>query len=114
MHSSLYTHAKNHATCEGTAAALSRAELEEQLQHLSGWALRDERLHKRYDFGSFAQAMTFANRVAAEAERQDHHPAILVDKRRVELTIWTRKVNALTVHDFRLAAAADGLLEGRE
>ena len=54
-------------------------------------------------FATFAEAMAFANRVAALAERHDHHPDILVQYSRVTLTLSTHDAGGLTELDFRLA-----------
>ena len=58
----------------------------------------------------FAGALDFANRVGAIAEAEGHHPDLLVAWGRVEVTIWTHKINGLTESDFILAAKIDQLV----
>ena len=40
---------------------------------------------------------------------QGHHPDLLLSWGKVEITIWTHKVNGLTESDFILAAKIDQL-----
>jgi 4a-hydroxytetrahydrobiopterin dehydratase len=103
---------RNHSVCNGTATALSVTQLRESLSAVPEWQLtKEQKLHRSFDFGSFVTAIEFVNAVALIAERQNHHPSLLVDKRHVEVIIWTRKLACLTVHDFDLAASIDRLKE---
>ena len=54
-----------------------------------------------------AGAMAFANRVAAIAEEQGHHPDLHIAWGRCGVEIWTHKIDGLTESDFFLAAKAD-------
>jgi len=75
-----------------------------------GWELRDgHHLEKEFRFVDFAGALAFTNRVGALAERQGHHPDLLLSWGRVRATIWTHAIDGLTESDFILAAKIDTL-----
>lgn len=56
------------------AKSLSTDEVIESLRQLSGWELKDNKLHKEFRFKSFNEAFGFMTRVAMEAEVMNHHP----------------------------------------
>jgi 4a-hydroxytetrahydrobiopterin dehydratase len=88
---------------------LSRAEVEQRLEGLTGWTLEDDAIHKQYTFKDFLEAMAFVNRLAPEAQAADHHPDILINYKKVTLTYSTHSESGLTVKDFDGAAMADRL-----
>jgi 4a-hydroxytetrahydrobiopterin dehydratase len=86
---------------------LPDAEARARLATLSGWAIDGDRLRKRYELESFAAAIAFVNRVAGLAEAADHHPDILIEYKRVTLTLTTHDAGGLSERDFALAARVD-------
>ncbi len=94
--------------CGGGVPALKGAELEKLKKQLPGWSvISNHHLHRRFDFPDFVQALAFVNRVGELAEQQGHHPDIQLSWGKVEITIWTHKVDGLTESDFILAAKID-------
>ncbi len=69
-----------------------------------------ERLHRVFHFPDFVRAMAFAQQVGDLAETHNHHPALLVEWGRVEVSWWTHKVKGVHRNDARLAAKTDVLL----
>lgn len=61
-------------------------------------------LRKTWVFDSYSKSIDFVNRVAAIAERENHHPVFLIEYKKVTLTLWTHNVNALTKADYDLVA----------
>jgi 4a-hydroxytetrahydrobiopterin dehydratase len=88
-------------------ALLAQKEIEQELKSLHGWEWEGDAIEKQYSFGSFADSMKFANRVAALAEEQNHHPDILVSYTKVTLTLSSHDAGGLTARDFKLAKAVD-------
>ena len=86
---------------------LNDAQVEAELLSSPGWRREGDTIRRTWQLGSFAEAMALANRVAALAEAQDHHPDILVQYRRVTLTLSTHDSGGLTELDFRLARAIE-------
>ena len=89
---------------------MDSAEVERYLGRVEGWEHGEHRnISRTFEFPDFAAALAFANRVGEIAEAEGHHPDLLVAWGRVEVTIWTHKVNGLTESDFILAAKIDRL-----
>lgn len=78
------------------------------------WTLGDDgrALRRELRFPSWADTMAFVNAVAALAEREDHHPELLVGWGRVVVTWTTHDVGGLSERDLRCAALVDQLLGG--
>jgi len=107
--------AKSCVPCKGGVPPLTHEQIEPVLERLgpNGWRVeRDHQLVKEYTFPDFSQALAFVDRVGAIAEQQGHHPDIFLTWGKVQLTIWTHKIDGLTESDFVLAAKADAALAG--
>lgn len=96
--------------CRGGVPPLQGAALEDMKAQVIGWEVRaGHHLFKSYGFPDFASALAFVNRIGETAEREGHHPDILLAWGKVEVTIWTHKIDGLTESDFILAAKIDAL-----
>lgn len=96
--------------CRGGVPPLKGEDLVRLARELPGWQVVDEHhLARSFKFPDFRQALAFANRVGALAEEQGHHPDLLLAWGKVEITLWTHKINGLTESDFILAAKIDRL-----
>ena len=96
--------------CRGGVPPLKGEEITNLLDKLNGWSVVSEHhLTKVYKLGDFKEALTFVNRVGGLAEEQGHHPDICFGWGKVEITIWTHKIDGLTESDFILAAKIDAL-----
>jgi 4a-hydroxytetrahydrobiopterin dehydratase len=85
-------------------AKLSTEAVQAALKKLvGGWSLKDGAIGKQYTWPSFPDAIKFVNRVADLAEEADHHPDILINYRRVTLTLSTHSEGGITQKDFDLA-----------
>jgi 4a-hydroxytetrahydrobiopterin dehydratase len=81
-----------------------------QLPQFANWAIVDEHhIARSFKFSDFKTALDFVNKVGELAEQQRHHPDIFLAWGKVEVTIWTHKVDGLTESDFILAAKIDQL-----
>jgi 4a-hydroxytetrahydrobiopterin dehydratase len=80
---------------------------------MSEWSQRPDALERDFEFGDFAEAIAFVNRVADVAEERNHHPDILVHGwNKVRLTLSTHSEGGLTDADHELARAIDELGSG--
>ena len=96
--------------CRGGVPPLKGEDLQKLQSELESWSVVDEHhLSKVYKFEDFREALEFVNRVGALAGEQGHHPDICFGWGRVEVTIWTHKIDGLTESDFILAAKIDRL-----
>ena len=91
---------------------LCEGEIARRLSRLPGWEVVSAVLSRTFRLTSFAEALSFVNRVGALAEEANHHPDIDVRYDRVRLGLVTHDAGGLTEMDFELAAAADSLAKG--
>jgi 4a-hydroxytetrahydrobiopterin dehydratase len=89
---------------------LEDAEIAARMGTLTGWSLRDGKLHRELRFDGFVAAFGFMTRVALIAERMDHHPEWSNVYNRVVIDLQTHDVSGLSERDFKLAHAIDTLL----
>lgn len=102
--------AKACVPCKGGVPPLKGSELRELENQITGWnVVNEHHLSKSYRFPDFAKALAFVNRVGELAEQQGHHPDIYLAWGKVEIQIWTHKIDGLTESDFILAAKIDKL-----
>jgi 4a-hydroxytetrahydrobiopterin dehydratase len=96
--------------CKGGVPPLRGKELEKLQADLPKWTVTNEHhLHREFGFPDFKQALEFVNQVGEIAENQGHHPDILLKWGKVEITLWTHKIDGLTESDFIMAAKIDRL-----
>ena len=103
--------AKHCVPCRGGVPPLAGDELRTLEEELGGgWEVVDDHhLRKAFSFPDFVTALDFTNRVGQLAEQEGHHPDILLSWGRVEIEIFTHKIDGLTESDFILAARIDRL-----
>jgi len=96
--------------CRGGVPPLKGEELQRMQAQVTGWQVVSEHhLSKTYTLPDFRTALDFVNRVGAVAEEQGHHPDLYLSWGKVEVKIWTHKIDGLTESDFILAAKIDRL-----
>ena len=97
--------------CELGATPLKGEALTEYWDQLSGeWqVLEEHHLIRSYSFGNFKEALDFTNKVGELAEAEGHHPDIFLAWGKVDLTLFTHKIDGLSEADFVFAAKVDKL-----
>lgn len=99
--------------CRGGIPPLRAVEIQPLLVQLNGWeAFENKHLQKTFTFKDFVGALDFVNQIGGIAEEEDHHPDLYLAWGRVEIKIWTHKINGLSESDFILAAKIDALCAG--
>jgi len=99
---------KHCVPCRGGVPPLTADQIIPLIDQLRGWeVIQNHHLYKAWSFPDFVSALTFVNRVGELAEREDHHPDIYLTWGRVEIKIYTHKIDGLTESDFVLAAKID-------
>jgi len=96
--------AKHCIPCEGGVPRLEPDQVALLLPEVTGWDVRDGKLHRRFEFRNFVEAMRFVNRMADIAEAEGHHPDFTVHYRQVDVVVWTHAIDGLSENDFILAA----------
>ena len=93
----------------GRPEKMTTQDIETRVAALTGWELRNGKLHREFVFEDFVGAFRFMSGVALIAERMDHHPEWSNVYNRVTMDLTTHDAGGLTVLDFDLAAAATSL-----
>ena len=95
--------------CEAGTKPLEEAKVNELLNQIPNWTLKDGHLYKKFKFKNFIEAIKFVNSVAEIAEQEGHHPEINLGWGHVKIELWTHAVKGLSENDFILAAKIDAL-----
>jgi 4a-hydroxytetrahydrobiopterin dehydratase len=90
-------------------SALNTREIKNRLKTVPAWAQRRRAIRRQFTFRGFLPAIDFVNRVARNAEKNDHHPDIDIRWNKVTLTLSTHSEGGLTGKDFSLARLCDGI-----
>ena len=87
---------------------LTEDEVENALQELPGWEVKDGKLHKTFKFTSFAQAIGWMVAVAIYADKADHHPEWSNIYNKVQVDLSTHDLgDAISKLDVELAHRMD-------
>lgn len=100
--------------CKKGDAPLKKEVVQEFFKQLAdGWkVVAGHHLEKSYAFKNFKDALAFTSRVGELAEQEGHHPDIHLSWAKVNILIWTHKIDGLTESDFILAVKIDVLYIG--
>ena len=88
---------------------LTNAEINAQLEGISGWTVENEKLHKEFQFDSFVEAFGFMASVALIAESMNHHPEWFNVYNRATVDLATHDARGISALDFELAKKIDAL-----
>ncbi|MGA1370820.1 MAG: 4a-hydroxytetrahydrobiopterin dehydratase [Pseudomonadales bacterium] len=101
------------SACQPGAPSVSGAERVALLSQIPDWEVRDEHgtpvLVRLFVCKDFAAALRFANAIGEMADAEDHHPRLVVEWGRLEVSWWTHVIGGLHRNDFILAARTDAL-----
>ena len=99
--------------CRADAPVLKDNEIQELLTQIPSWIIIDDEGIKKlicsYAFLNYTDSLDFTNKVAALAEKEDHHPEITLEWGKVTVTWWSHKIKGLHKNDFICAAKTDYL-----
>jgi 4a-hydroxytetrahydrobiopterin dehydratase len=95
--------------CRPDAPRLGADELAGHAATLSGWNASGDRLQKSFAFADYHETVAFVNAVAWIAQREDHHPDLLVGYNRCDVTWSTHSAGGVTLNDVVCAAKIERL-----
>lgn len=99
--------------CRKGDPALTDAAVNELLLQIPEWELIEgdgsKRLQRVFKLKNYIEAVAFTNKIAMIAEKEDHHPLIVLEWGRVTIQWWTHVVKGLHQNDFVMAAKTDKL-----
>jgi len=100
--------------CMGGVPPLKGSELNKLQKELGhDWkVVKQHHVEKDYKFKDFKQTLSFVNKIGKVAEEQGHHPNIEFTYGKAKVSIYTHKINGLTVSDFVLAAKIEKIKRG--
>ena len=84
-------------------AQANEKEIQEFLTKNTAWDLKDNKLHREYQFKDFVEAFDFMTQVASFSELSDHHPEWCNIYNKVVVDLTTHEVGSITERDFSLA-----------
>ena len=101
--------------CRGGVPPLKGQQLTDLAEQLGGgWKVVDEHhLQKEYKLRNFREALDLTNQFGQIAEEEGHHPDLRLSWGKLEVMIYTHKIDGLTESDFILAAKYDQCFEKR-
>jgi len=89
---------------------LSPEKISEELKNMPGWSIKDEKLHRDFEFESFNQAFGFMTRAAMEIEKMNHHPEWFNVYNRLTVDLMTHDAGGITQNDVELAKILNSLI----
>ena len=84
-------------------------DIQARLRDRTGWSIDDGALHKELLFADFSAAFAFMTRVAAAAERLDHHPDWSNSWNTVVIDIVNHSAGGVTQLCVDFAVAVEGI-----
>ena len=101
---------KHCVPCRGGVLPLPQEDLAKLLPQVpESQSVGGHHLTRAFSFPDFRSALAFVNQVGELAEAEGHHPDLYLAWGKVEVKIWTHKIDGLTESDFILAAKIDSL-----
>ena len=106
--------------CRADAPRVTDDELPILLKEIPDWQPITEdsvlMLRRVFKFDDYQESLEFTKKVAALADEEDHHPAILLEWGKVEVTWWTHKIGGLHKNDFTFfdSCARDSIFDRRD
>jgi 4a-hydroxytetrahydrobiopterin dehydratase len=92
---------------------LDDAEIEARLGKLKGWKHNGKFITKTFEFRKFMDGISFVEKIARIAEKQEHHPDIGIRYTTVTLSLQTHSEGGVTKWDLELAEAIEKKLRSR-
>tara|TARA_B110000263_G_scaffold148878_1_gene129211 strand:- start:73 stop:348 length:276 start_codon:yes stop_codon:yes gene_type:complete len=89
---------------------LSKLEIDEELKKITGWSVKNDKLHKEFQFNNFNQAFGFMTRAAMEIEKMNHHPEWFNVYNRITVDLTTHDAGGITNNDVSLARILNSLV----
>ncbi|TWT72915.1 4a-hydroxytetrahydrobiopterin dehydratase [Allorhodopirellula solitaria] len=102
------------AACEGGVEVMPPETARQYLETVAKWELDESSrsISRQFNRGTFVNVIELINRIAAVAEREQHHPDLHVTGyRHLKVVLTTHAIGGLSKNDFIVAAKIDQLLD---
>lgn len=97
--------------CSVGTPSLEEKEINEYMEKLNDtWkVIENKRIERKFKFKDFKEALDYTVKIGELAEKEGHHPDIMLSWGKVVVTLTTHKIGGLSENDFILAAKIDRL-----
>ena len=82
-------------------------QIQEFITQHNAWILKENKLHREYQFKNFVEAFGFMTQIALIAEKSNHHPEWFNVYNKVVIDLTTHEARGITERDFSLAQQMD-------
>ena len=93
---------------------LSNVEANKQLKLLDGWSLENNAIKKEYIFDSYMDSIRFINLLAEKAEKNNHHPDLVVGWRKINVTLTSHDLGGVTHLCIKIAKEAEKIFSSKD
>jgi 4a-hydroxytetrahydrobiopterin dehydratase len=69
---------------------------EQEKKLVKGWKINERQLTKTFDFETYKDVLKFVNKVGLIAEKQNHHPDMLVKYNSVKVSLFDHEANKVS------------------
>jgi|LakMenEpi03Aug12_release.lakeMendotaPanAssembly.Ray.scaffolds.fasta_scaffold3973359_1 4a-hydroxytetrahydrobiopterin dehydratase len=69
---------------------------EQEKRLVKGWKVNEGQLTKTFNFGTYKDVLKFVNKVGLIAEKQNHHPDMLVKYNSVKVSLFDHEANKVS------------------
>jgi len=87
--------------------ALTARQITAHLKIVPAWSKRKQTILRTFKFKGFLNGVDFVNRIAAKAQKMNHHPDIDIRFDHVTLALTTHDEGGITEKDFTIARQCD-------
>lgn len=97
--------------CQPGTEPIGADKARELLKDLPGWemAIDGRAIKRRFNFKDFLSGLAFVNKVGELAEKEGHHPDIMLGWGYAEFVLWTHTIIGLHENDFIMASKINQL-----
>ena len=103
--------------CSADAPEATKTEIKEFLQEYQEWSLSTDvdfpQLKREYIFKNFLEAQKFTNQIGDIAEKEGHHPSIMLEYGKVTVRWWSHKIKSLHLKDFILSSKTETIYKSK-
>ena len=89
---------------------ISQDEINKSLSN-KGWEYADKKIFNSYKFNTYMEGIDFVQKIAELAERNNHHPDIIIGWCQVDITITSHDKGGVTTNCVNLAIEIDKIFQ---
>lgn len=97
--------------CKDDKSPASLKEIQKLSSQIPDWEVKEyncvKRLERTFKFKNFRETLQFTNKIGEIAEKEGHHPVIITQWGKVQVSWWTHKIKGLHRNDFVMSAKTD-------